>query len=97
MLYNTAILNQVIETAKAKCANDAYLLRAIDRAAKELSRAYWNWNPTDRVLTIKSTTSSKLYKVDAQHSCEATQNGKVCKHKIQQRLMLRYHEALEGN
>lgn len=90
MLLNTAIFNQTVETAKAKSANNAAMLRAIDRAVYEINRSRY-WSFADGVLRIQSTTRRKLYTVDDAHTCEAKT---VCKHKVARRLMQRYTEAL---
>lgn len=92
MILNTRIFEQTVETAKAKSAGNAAMLRAIDRAVYEINRSKY-WVFTDGVLKIQSTTSRKLYVVDDQHTCEART---VCKHKIARRLMQRYHERLSA-
>jgi hypothetical protein len=95
MLINSQIFNQVVSDAKAKSANNPALLRAIDRAVFEiLHAAYWSF--VAGVLRIQSTTSKKLYVIEATgHTCDAIQNGhKFCKHTISHRLMTRYVERL---
>jgi hypothetical protein len=94
MILNSQIWQATIETAKTKSANNAYILRAIDRAVTEIERAAY-WSFSDGVLTIKSTTSGKLYKVGDEHKCEAHQKYAVCKHQVARRLMQRYLEALQ--
>jgi len=90
MILNSTLWNETIEAAKAKSAGNAYILRAIDRAAKEIERAsYWAFD--NGVLKLKSTTSQKLYVVDDQHTCEARS---ICKHKVARRLVQRYSERL---
>lgn len=95
MLLNTKIFNQVVETAKAKCQGNAALLRAIDRAVYELNRSkYWAYDAQTSTLRLQSTSSRKLYIIDASHACEATTYGnKHCKHLVAHRLMQRYTEA----
>jgi len=95
MILNGKLFNQVVETAKAKCAGNAALLRGIDRAVVEINRSrYWAYDANTNVLRIQSTTSRKLYIVDDTHTCEATQNGhKHCKHIIARRLLQRYFET----
>lgn len=90
MLLNTKIFNTVVETAQAKSANNAAMLRAIDRAVYEINRSKY-WSFANGVLRIQSTTSKKLYTVDDSHTCEAKV---TCKHKVARRLMQRYTEAL---
>jgi hypothetical protein len=91
MILNTQIFNQVVAAAKAKAANSPAWLRAINRAVIEIQRArYWAFD--GETLAIESTTSRKLYRVDAAHTCEA-RNG-VCKHRAARRLLQRYTEAL---
>ena len=93
MLLNTKIFNATVETARAKCANNPAMLRAIDRAVYEINRSrYWAYDSTTNTLRIQSTTSRKLYIVDDAHSCEA--KSKICKHLVARRLMQRYTEAL---
>ena len=97
MILNSQIWQETIETAKAKSADNAALLRAIDRAVIEIERALY-WSFVAGVLRIQSTTSKKLYVVDDAHTCEATANGhKFCKHTIARRLMLRYSERLAAS
>lgn len=92
MLLNTAIFNQTVETAKAKAAGNAYILRAIDRAVTEINKSkYWAWD--GKTLRLLSTTSSKLYIIDENHTCESK---KVCKHRIAARLIQRYQERLSA-
>lgn len=93
MLLNTKIFNATVETAKAKSSNNPAMLRAIDRAVKEINRSkYWAFDSTTNVLKLMSTTSSKLYVVDDAHTCDA--KSKTCKHLVARRLMQRYTEAL---
>jgi len=66
---------------------------AIDRAVVKIQKAAY-WSFTDGVLSIQSTTSKNLYRVDAGHTCEA--RSKVCKHQIARLLMLRYAERLNA-
>lgn len=96
MLLNTKIFNATVETARIKSANNPAMLRAIDRAVREISRSkYWAYDSTANVLKIISTSSSKLYVIDDKHTCEAIENGhKFCKHAVARRLMQRYTEAL---
>lgn len=92
MLLNTKIFNATVETAKTKSASNPAMLRAIDRAVYEINRSkYWAFDSTTNVLKLMSTTSSKLYVIDGNHTCEA--RG-TCKHKVARRLMQRYTEAL---
>lgn len=91
MILNTAIFTATIEAAKAKAANRPEVLRAIDRAVIEIQKAAY-WSFADGVLTIKSTTSGEMYKVDAAHDCPA--HSRVCKHHIARLLMVRYSERL---
>lgn len=91
MILNTKLFTATIEAAKAKAANRPEVLRAIDRAVVEIERAAY-WSFADGVLTIKSTTSGEMYKVDAAHTCAA--HSKVCKHHIARLLMIRYSERL---
>lgn len=91
MILNTAIFTATIEAAKTAAANRPEVLRAIDRAVVEIERAAY-WSFADGVLTIKSTTSGEMYKVDASHDCPA--HSKTCKHNIARLLMIRYNERL---
>ena len=70
MILNTQIFNQTVAAAKAKCAGNASLLRAIERAVVEIERAKY-WSFADGVLTIISTTSGKRYVIGDGHTCEA--------------------------
>ena len=91
MILNSQVWKQTIEAAKAKAANNPAVLRAIDRAVIEIEQAsYWSFD--DGVLTIKSTTSGQLYRVDSAHTCPA--KSKTCKHAIARLLMIRYSERL---
>lgn len=91
MILNTALFNQTVEAAKAKVTGNASLLRAIDRAVVEIEKSkYWSFD--GQTLTIQSTTSRKLYRVDSAHTCDA--RTKHCKHNIARLLMARYTERL---
>lgn len=93
MLLNTKIFNATVATAKAKSANNPAMLRAIDRAVKEINRSkYWAYDSQTNVLKLMSTTSKKLYVIDDNHTCDA--KSKTCKHLTARRLMMRYTEAL---
>ncbi len=82
MILNTAIFTATVQAAKAKAAGNASILRAIDRAVIEITKApYWSF--ADGVLTLISSTSGE---------CPA--RSKHCKHLVARRLMVRYHEAL---
>jgi hypothetical protein len=70
MILNSTIRRQTINEAKAKAAGNGAILRAIDRAVKEIERsAYWSFDC--QTLRIQSTTSRKLYIVDDGHTGEA--------------------------
>ena len=94
MILNSQIWKQTVATAILAATDQAAWIRAIERAVKEIEKSsYWSFDGV--TLTIKSTTSGKLYKITAEHTCEATQNGfKACKHKAAHRLMVRYLERL---
>jgi len=93
MILNSSIFTATIAAAKTAAANRPDVLRAIDRAASEIEKAsYWSFDAG--VLTIKSTTSGELYRVDANHACPA--RSKVCKHIIARLLMVRYNERLSN-
>ena len=91
MILNTSIFTATVIAAKIAAANRPDVLRAIERAVVEIQRAAY-WSFADGVLTIQSTTSKKLYRVDAAHTCEA--KSKCCKHSIARLLMIRYAERL---
>jgi hypothetical protein len=91
MILNSQIWQQTISDAKAKSAHNPAILRAIDRAVKEIEKSsYWSFD--GQTLRLQSTTSRKLYVVDDAHTCEA--QSKTCKHHIARRLMLRYTQRL---
>lgn len=93
MILNTKIFTATIAAAKAKCAGRADCQRAIDRAVIEITKAaYWSFD--GETLTIQSTTSHKMYRIDAAHTCEA--RTKHCKHSVARLLMVRYTERLKG-
>lgn len=91
MILNTSIFTATVAAAKAAAANRLDVIRAIDRAVIEIQKAAY-WSFADGVLTIKSTTSNKFYRVDAAHTCEA--RTKHCKHNMARILMVRYSERL---
>ena len=91
MILNSQIFTATIEAAKAKAANRPEVLRAIDCAVVEIQKASY-WSFPDGVLTIKSTTSGEIYRVDSAHTCPA--HSKTCKHNIARLLMIRYSERL---
>ena len=93
MILNTSIFTATIEAARTAAADRPDVLRAIDRAVVKIQKAAY-WSFTDGVLSIQSTTSKNLYRVDAGHTCEA--RSKVCKHQIARLLMLRYAERLNA-
>ncbi len=96
IILNSKIWAATVSGAKAKAANSPEWLRAIERADREIQRSkYWAFDAQTGVLKLMSTTSGKLYTITADHTCEATANGrKACKHKAAHRLMLRYVEKL---
>lgn len=91
MIINTKIFTATVTAAKAKCAGNAALLRAIDRAVIEIEKAKY-WSFADGVLTIISTTSGERYVIDDTHTCPA--RSKTCKHLCARRILQRYYEAL---
>ncbi len=94
MILNNQIWKATVAAALAVVTGNAAWVRAIERGAKEIERAAY-WSFADGVLTIKSTTSGKLYRIDDQHACEATANShKACKHRAAHRLLTRYAERL---
>ena len=92
MILNTSIWQMTINHAKAKAANSAVWLRAIDRAVVEIEKSRY-WSFADGVLMIQSTTSDKLYRIGDDHACEARHG--ICKHRAARRLMVLYFEALK--
>ena len=93
MILNTQIWNEVIAAAKASAANTPVWLRAVERGAAEIEKARY-WSFAAGVLSIRSTTSGELYRVDDAHTCEASRLGRPCKHRAARRLMQQYHERL---
>jgi len=93
MILNSSIWQEVIAAAKTATASTPEWLRAVERGAKEIECARY-WSFADGVLSIRSTTSGELYRVDDRHTCEATRHGKPCKHRASRRLMQRYAERL---
>jgi hypothetical protein len=93
MILNSAIFTATVLAAKTAAANRPDVLRASDRAVIEIQKAaYWSFD--GETLAIQSTTSKKLYRVDADHTCEA--RSKVCKHHVARLLMVRYSERLSA-
>lgn len=91
MIINSKIFTATIAAAKAKCAGNAALLRSIDRAVVEITKApYWSFD--GQTLVIISTTSGERYTITDDHVCPA--RSKTCKHLVARRLMQRYYEAL---
>jgi hypothetical protein len=91
VILNSLIFAATIAAAKTAAANRPEIIRAINRAVVEITKAaYWSFD--GETLAIQSTTSKKLYKVDAAHTCEA--KSKVCKHHIARLLMIRYSGRL---
>jgi len=96
MLLNSKIWSDTISAAKAAASTSPAWLRAIERAVIEIEKAkYWSFD--GQTLTIQSTTSKKLYRVDENHTCEAVANGHTaCRHRAARRLMQRYTERLNA-
>jgi hypothetical protein len=94
MLLNTYIWSQTVAAAKAAASNNPAWTRAIDRADTEIRKSrYWAFDGS--TLTIQSTTSKKMYRIEAgNHACEA--RGGICKHRACLRLMQRYTERLSA-
>jgi len=91
MILNSFIFTATIAAAKQAASSRPEIIRAIDRAVVEITKAaYWSFD--GQVLVIQSTTSNKLYRIDAAHTCEA--RTKHCKHAIARLLMVRYAERL---
>ena len=89
MILNSQIWQQTIAAAILAVAGKAEWIRAIQRGAKEIESSRY-WSVDGVTLTIKSTTSGKLYRITAEHTCEATASGfKACKHKAAHRLMVK--------
>ncbi|HKQ76711.1 MAG TPA: hypothetical protein VJ810_23655 [Blastocatellia bacterium] len=96
MILNTQIWQQTVSAAKVAASNNPQWLRAIERADLEIRRSrYWAFDGS--TLTIQSTTSKKLYRVDGNHTCDAIANGhKACRHRAARQLMIRYTERLNA-
>jgi cobalamin biosynthesis Mg chelatase CobN len=90
-LLKSDVFQAVVEAAQTKNQHNPAMLRAIERAVVEITRAaYWSFDGA--TLRLKSTTSKKLYVVTAgQCVCEA--RG-VCKHRVARQLLQRYTESL---
>ena len=68
MILNSKIWKQTIAAALVAVTGQRAWIRAIEKGVREIERsAYWGF--ADGVLTIKSLTSSKLYRVTKEHSC----------------------------
>lgn len=94
MILNNKIWRQTVAAAIVAVTGKREWLRAIERAVIEIEHAKY-WSFADGVLTLKSTSSGKLYRVDDAHTCEAIEQGhKACKHRAARQLMLRYSERL---
>jgi len=94
MILNTRIWQDTVTAAKTAASSSPQWTRAIERADLEIRRSrYWSFDGS--TLTIQSTTSKKLYKIDDAHTCDACEKGrKACKHRAARRLMIRYTERL---
>lgn len=85
-MINETIFNQVAETAKAKAANDAKWLRAIEKAAKAILSG-------EIIVTTLAhgaliTTANGTYSANGHCNCEAARRGhKECYHRAAARLM----------
>jgi len=94
MILNTQIWRATVEAAIAASSSSPAWLRAIERADTEIRKSrYWAFDGS--TLTIQSTTSKKMYRIEAgNHTCEA--RGGICKHRACLRLMQRYTERLHA-
>ena len=96
MILNTQIWQQTVSAAKQAASNSPAWGRAIDRADLEIRRSRY-WRMDGGVLTIKSTTSGKMYRLDDAHTCEGCSHGhKACKWRAARRLVTRYTERLNA-
>jgi len=85
-MINTEKFNQIVETAKAKAANDPKWLRAIERAAKAILSG-------EMIVTTLAhgalvTTANGTYAANGHCNCEAARRGHTqCYHRAAARLM----------
>lgn len=87
-------LQSVVDNARVAATNSPRWLRAIDRAAEELTS-----NPyiavTEKGLLILSSTSSNIYTSNGACECRAYEFGNPCWHRAAARLVQRYYESAE--
>src|SRR5262245_9399060 len=84
MQINQATFTAIVESAKAKAANDPKWLRAIEKAAA----GFESWIITEHFDHIMVTTESgNTYRVNGHCSCRAGVLGRPCKHLAMRRLL----------
>src|SRR5262245_21071602 len=86
MTLNQAKFAAVVETAKAKAANDPKWLRAIERAAAAILSGEMIVTTLARGALV--TTANGTYAANGHCNCEAARKGHTqCKHRAAARLM----------
>jgi hypothetical protein len=94
-MINTEKFNSIVETAKAKAANDPKWLRAIEKAAKAILSG-------EMIVTTLAhgalvTTANGTYAANGHCNCEAARRGHTqCYHRAAARLMDLYETAPEA-
>lgn len=88
---NTAILEQVVTTAKQRAGSEPRWINAIDRAASELVSNPYIEVQGDHLLI--GSPSGNVYNVNGSCQCTAFEHGKPCYHRAMKQLLVRYNEA----
>jgi hypothetical protein len=95
MTLNIQKFNQIVETAKAKAANDPKWLRAIEKAAKAILSG--EMIVTTLAYGALVTTANGTYAANGHCNCEAARRGHTqCYHRAAARLMDIYETAPEA-
>jgi hypothetical protein len=92
-MINTEKFNQIVETAKAKAANDPKWLRAIEKAAKAILSG--EMIVTSLAHGALITTANGTYAANGHCHCEAARRGHTqCYHRAAARLMDLYESEV---
>jgi hypothetical protein len=88
---DTAILDQIITTARERVADDPRWLHAIERAAHELAENPYIERGASALLI--GSPSGNVYAANGVCQCKAYEHGRPCWHRAAGRLVQRYDEA----
>ncbi len=91
---NRTAVAQAVDQARVECAGQVAWLNAINRAAVNLERCFWQFD--GETLLVASATSDRRYTVTAQGcACKAYLDGRPCWHRAARRLLVKAGELAQ--